>query len=284
MPFPTISCNVVDRRTGLPAVGIRVLLRCVAPHLSNSDFHGKTDKQGYVFEWAGFHVPEISLPHFLFNNNSLEKTTWQMGFMTTEYFQPAEPRYTCADVNFELHQGQRPPHITLYADINGYGTWVEPLKDYLQRPIARTERDYHTLSKDQNKALMEHFVDEPYPDSTTYRRLSEEIDLPREHTIRWFRRQRAQTRRNMKQQKRYMLEEEAALIAALEDGCISENNATTPENAPSVELITTPAAAVAATEQCAGNVMESDNIGTVFVELGGKLVRRSGRQVEKAAK
>lgn len=76
-------------------------------------------------------VPEIKLLHFLFANNGLETAIWQIGFLTTGYFEPEKPHYTCADVNFSLVQGQQPPHITLYADIGGYGARIEPLKEYM---------------------------------------------------------------------------------------------------------------------------------------------------------
>jgi hypothetical protein len=289
------------------------------PRLENSDFHGRTDSQGYIFEWMGCSVPEMSLQHFLFTNNYLESTTWQMGFLTTGYFEPAKPRYTCADVNFILSQGEQAPHVTLSADLNGYGTWIEPYKEYMQRPIAKPKRDYKKLSKDQNKALMQHFVDEPYPDSTTYRRLSEGLNLTTEKTMRWFRRQRAQEQRDLKQQKLSMLHHEAAIEAALVAalaGCLSDTLGT--EDAGTVPMETEtveghamePTETVYATPQIGTATMketeiinstpksgtaaraeieytekdrEVEPVGTFFIEKGGKVLRRSGRQAERTA-
>jgi hypothetical protein len=265
------------------------------PRLPNCDFQGKTDSQGYIFEWSGCQVPEIKLLHFLFTNNCLETTIWQMGFLTTGYFEPAKPQYTCADVNFVLVQGQQPPHITLYADINGYGAWIEPLKEYIQRPIARPKRNYKKLSKDQNKALMEHFVDEPYPNPMTYRRLSEDLNIPREMTMRWFRRQRAQGRRHMKEQKRSMLYEEAAfnsalnsaLIAALEVGCLDTAASEVVDTDVGIEMetaTTEPVITEPVEIEHTDKEIEVGNAGTVFIEMGGKVLRRSGRQAEKGGK
>jgi hypothetical protein len=218
----------------------------------------------------------------------LEKTSWQIGFLTTEYFHPIKADYICADVNFELSQGQQPPHITVYADIKGYGIWIEPLKEFLQRPVARAKREYQKLSKDQNKALIEHFVDEPYPDSTTYWRLSEDNNLSIQQTVQWFRRQRAQGRRGQKRQKRSMLQDETTLEAERPDHVAAVSAGVAVAEPSEAGILDTAAAEACADAMKTAEIeypgKETDIIGTVFVELGGKVFRRSVRQAEKAAK
>jgi len=287
MPLPTISCNVVDRRSGLPAVGVRVLLRCLRPILPNSEFQGKTNAEGYLFEWSGCSVPDITLLHFIFSNNSLETMTWQMGFLTADYFD--RPRYTCADVNFVLSNGQKAMHITVFADINGYGTWIEPLKEHMQRtsaesgpvnvmqqPIARPKREYQKLSEDQNKALIEHFVDEHYPGQTAYRRLSDDLNLTPHQTMKWFQRRRAQDRRAQKLEKRSMLQHETTLDTG------------TGVSAAAMEIVDEETVEAEATEPSAedysGQESDVDMVSTTFVKLDGKVVRRSGRQGKKGGK
>jgi hypothetical protein len=127
--------------------------------------------------------------------------------------------------------------------------------------------------------------------------------------MRWFRRQRAQERRDLKEQKLSMLHHEAALVAALA-GCLAdtlntedagtvametetveghaieptETDYATPQigtaTMKDTDIISTPKSGAAARAEI--EYMDKDRevepVGTFFIERGGKVVRRSGRQ------
>lgn len=196
MAPPTITCNVVDHRTGLPAVGMHVLLRCMEPRPEHSVFRAVTDSRGYIFDWPGASVPEINLLNFLFANNCCATTSWQMGFFTMEYFEPAQSHYRVADVNFKMSQGEQAPHITLFVDIQGFATWIEPLKNLHLRALT-PQREYQTLSKAQNQALMDPYVDEPFPNTAGCLQLSKSLDLSPEEALQWLAEEKDQRRHTL---------------------------------------------------------------------------------------
>ena len=172
MSFPNISCSVVDRRTGRPVAGLSVILRCLQPELDpelpdsytkrvlqNNEFRAQTDPDGWVLQqWRARDSPDLSLLQFLWIGNDFRETTvWQMGFLTTQHFAPAQPRYAFVDVNFAIHRGQDSPHISLCLDLDGYGACLEPFKQVQQRT------QQAKFSQKQQKALREPSPNESYP-------------------------------------------------------------------------------------------------------------------------
>ncbi|KAH9210603.1 hypothetical protein DL95DRAFT_474377 [Leptodontidium sp. 2 PMI_412] len=179
MSFPNISCSVVDRRNGRPIAGLSVILRCLQPQvdpalpddyakrvLQNNEFRAQTDPDGWILQqWRARDAPDLSLLQFLWIGNEFRETTvWQMGFLATQHFAPAQPRYAFVDVNFVLHRDQDSPHILLCLDLDGFGACLKPFKEVQRR------NQQAKFSQKQQKALMEPSPNESYPDQTASRR------------------------------------------------------------------------------------------------------------------
>ncbi|KAH6714055.1 hypothetical protein BKA61DRAFT_607139 [Leptodontidium sp. MPI-SDFR-AT-0119] len=117
--------------------------------------------------------------------------------MTTTFFEPMQPAYHSATgrvhLNFSL-QPEEQIHIVLLADIYGFSTHIQVTK--LGRQQLKP-RPYTGLSSSQNKALMDHCNDEPYPSHSSYLKLSQRLDIPREQTVKWFQRARARNRQSL---------------------------------------------------------------------------------------
>ncbi|KAH7370241.1 hypothetical protein BKA65DRAFT_561824 [Rhexocercosporidium sp. MPI-PUGE-AT-0058] len=179
MSFPNISCSVVDRRNGRPVARLSAILRCLQPQLEpalpndytkrvlqNNEFRAQTDSDGWILQqWRARDAPDLSLLQLLWIGNQIRETTvWQMGFLTTEYFAPAQPRYIFVDVNFVLHRDRDSPHMSLCLDFDGYGACLEPFEE-VQRRTQQAK-----FSQKQQKALMEPSPNESYPDQSAYKR------------------------------------------------------------------------------------------------------------------
>ncbi|KAF7909782.1 uncharacterized protein EAF01_003500 [Botrytis porri] len=202
----TITCNVIDRRISSAAAGMRVVLRCIHPN-EGREFEETTSPNGVISWWKSRGHPEISLLQYLFNHQDQEQMCWHMQFSTTDYFAPIIPHYISADISFVLFRGHQIPSVSLYADIRGFGTWVEtliapPLMLPAIPPVVAFRpqpRQYFKLSPNQEKVLASHYVDEPYPNKECFTKLSEGLDLHPEQTERWFeRKRRAQKQQQQK--------------------------------------------------------------------------------------
>ncbi|KAH7378550.1 hypothetical protein BKA64DRAFT_687409 [Cadophora sp. MPI-SDFR-AT-0126] len=154
------------------------------------------DTSGGVKHWYG--VGKLNVVSSLgrcLSGNVQQTEKWTVEFMTTTFFEPVRPAYDSATgrvhLNFSLQPAEQ-VHIVLLVDVSGFSTHIQVTK---LGPMANPgPRPYTRLSSSQNKALMDHCIDEPYPNHSTAFNLSQRLDIPREQTMKWFQRARAQNR------------------------------------------------------------------------------------------
>ncbi|PVH75960.1 hypothetical protein DL98DRAFT_536126 [Cadophora sp. DSE1049] len=75
-------------------------------------------------------------------------------------------------------------HVVLLVDVHGFSTHIQVTK--LAAAAEPASRPYTRPSSSQNKALMDHCIDEPYPNDSTALKLSHRLDIPQELTMKWF--------------------------------------------------------------------------------------------------
>ncbi|KAL5330850.1 hypothetical protein ACEPPN_000375 [Leptodophora sp. 'Broadleaf-Isolate-01'] len=185
-----ITFSVVDRHTGVPADGMGLVLKCLSP--TTHTYLGRVDTSGGVQHWYG--AGKLSLGSSLgcLSGNIPQTQRWTVEFMTTTFFEPIKPAYDSTTGRVHLHfsvQSAEQVHVALLVDVYGFSTHIQVTKLV---PAVEPARPYTRLSSSQNKALMDHCIDEPYPNNSTALNLSQRLDIPRELTMKWF--QRARTR------------------------------------------------------------------------------------------
>lgn len=223
-PRPSISCNIIDRRTDSPARGLHVHLRCT--NLDGRIFKGTTNENGYILWWETEGDSRMNLLQYIFDHQGLDQMCWHMQFNTSEYFHPMVPQYNFADVNFVIHRGEQAPNVFVYADTIGFGTWIQAFTSIHPTPVAvimqnepqtisqpskipeavETQNEQqnllqsinnplsqprHRFSPTQHIALQDHFIDEPYPNKVSLQRLSDGLNLHPSQTRGWFVRNRS---------------------------------------------------------------------------------------------
>ncbi len=193
-PSFIINCSVVDRGTGTPAIGMGVILKRITP--TPDTFLGRIDTTGGVKNWLGMKPNPSSrcLDRKLSLSNH-QITKWTIEFMTTTFFDPVKPAYDSATGRVHLNFAVQPAeqvHVVLLVDIYGFSTHIQATR--IGAVEGSESRPYTRLSSSQNKALADHFIDEPYPSRSSYLQLSQRLDIARDQTVKWFQRARARNR------------------------------------------------------------------------------------------
>lgn len=113
-----------------------------------------------------------------------------MGFDLSHYFGPENTSYNWVDINFFI-KPSRTYHLSLYVSPYEYRTCIAPwpLEDWIgtsttfESSIGTKRR---CLSKDQQSALMQHYINEPYPKPEMCARIANYMNLDKKRVQRWF--------------------------------------------------------------------------------------------------
>jgi 5-hydroxyisourate hydrolase-like protein (transthyretin family) len=216
-----LTCHVIEENTnhqphtGIPARGMRVVLRCMSHRNDTSVFTTSTTDEGEVKDWPGWKDPNYNLDQFLPEILETPESTWQLGFGVGIYFGQQNTSYHWIDINFVMQHG-RSYHICLILQPYQYRTFILPgspwpIPDNLipaaLMPHGSTLiNNTHTrpqktprkkLSQTQQLALMQHYTDDPYPKKETYESLANHMNLEKWRVQRWF----VEKRRRMRKSK-----------------------------------------------------------------------------------
>ncbi|KAH8797840.1 hypothetical protein F5884DRAFT_148825 [Xylogone sp. PMI_703] len=210
-----IACRVVDSRTGLPAIGMRAILRSTSHRTESNEnkFWGRTSTDGQVDRWYFTSDVNFTLLQFFDTIIGSEESTWQIGFDAANYFGRENKCWLAIDIH--IHIKKREPHQAIlvvgpdayrfYLRV-GYALFSEPPTCNYRKKAKQLRKPF---SIDQEKILMKYRTEDGYHKHKSYREIANELgeDVSIRKVQRWFATRRLKLQRHSNEQSRQVPED-----------------------------------------------------------------------------